>query len=58
MSRSIGDWEFGAVGVIAESLISVIAVESLTHAFVLAASDGIWDTPKPLSFANQFANSF
>ncbi|KAI2499292.1 serine/threonine phosphatase [Fragilaria crotonensis] len=57
MSRSIGDWEFGAVGVIAEPLISVVAVDSLNDAFVLAASDGIWDTRNPLFFANQLANS-
>jgi serine/threonine protein phosphatase PrpC len=57
MSRSIGDWEFGAVGVIAEPLVSVIVVDSLTNAFVLAASDGMWDTRKPIFFANKFANS-
>lgn len=57
MSRSIGDWEFGAVGVIADPLITVIAVDSLTNAFVLAASDGMWDARKPLFFANHFANS-
>jgi serine/threonine protein phosphatase PrpC len=57
MSRSIGDWEWGDVGVIAEPLVNVLDVTDFTNAFVLAASDGMWDIRKPQFFANQFAAS-
>jgi hypothetical protein len=35
----------------------VILVDSVTNAFVLAASDGVWDTRMPIFFANKFAKS-
>jgi serine/threonine protein phosphatase PrpC len=57
MSRSIGDWEWGAIGVTAEPLINVLDVSDFSNAFVLAASDGMWDIRKPQFFANQFAAS-
>ena len=57
MSRSIGDWEWGAIGVIAEPLIDVLDVTDFSNAFVLTASDGMWDIRKPQFFANQFAAS-
>lgn len=58
MSRSIGDWEWGAVGVTAEPLVDVLNVDNLTNAFVLAASDGLWDVRRPQFVAKHFADSF
>jgi serine/threonine protein phosphatase PrpC len=60
MSRSIGDWEWGAVGVTAEPIVDVLDLQqkNMTDAFVLAASDGVWDMRRPQFFANLFANSF
>lgn len=58
MSRSIGDWEWGIVGVTAEPLVNVLSVDNLTNAFVLAASDGLWDGRRPQFVAKHFANSF
>jgi serine/threonine protein phosphatase PrpC len=60
MSRSIGDWEWGVVGVTAEPLVHVLSVDNLTtdNAFVLAASDGLWDARRPQFVAKHFANSF
>lgn len=48
MSRSLGDWEWKEVGVIAEPIIDKIDLSSEKHAFfVLAASDGVFDLRKP-----------
>ena len=60
MSRSLGDWEWGAVGVTPEPLIDVLDLRNLPeHAFVLAASDGMWDArPRPRFFANLFAEAY
>ena len=74
MSRSLGDWEWGEVGVIPEPIVDVIdweealesfAVSSLGSGsvqkglFVLAASDGVWDMrARPNFFANYFAGVF
>ena len=58
MSRCIGDWEWGAVGVTAEPLVDVLNVNNLTNAFVLAASDGLWDARRPQFVAKHFADSF
>eukprot|EP00521_Asterionellopsis_glacialis_P005763 CAMPEP_0195268586 /NCGR_PEP_ID=MMETSP0706-20130129/13271_1 /TAXON_ID=33640 /ORGANISM="Asterionellopsis glacialis, Strain CCMP134" /LENGTH=192 /DNA_ID=CAMNT_0040323551 /DNA_START=133 /DNA_END=711 /DNA_ORIENTATION=- len=92
MSRSIGDWEWKAVGVIAEPLVDVIHLpppsssswvlspveedkdedhnntttlesssSSVQHEqlFILAASDGLWDTrPRPLFWAKQVSDYF
>lgn len=57
MSRSIGDWEWGDVGVIAEPTVDVLDVAQFDNAFVLAASDGMWDARKPQFFATKFAES-
>jgi serine/threonine protein phosphatase PrpC len=56
MSRSIGDWEWGAVGVIAEPLVDVIDLgPKVSKTFLLAASDGMWDMRlRPQFFANRF----
>ena len=59
MSRSIGDWEWKSVGVIAEPIVDVLNIDNLTNAFILAGSDGLWDArPRPIFFANFFAESF
>jgi len=58
MSRSIGDWEWGAVGVTPEPLVDVLNVNNLTNAFVLAASDGLWDMRQPPFVAKHFADCF
>jgi serine/threonine protein phosphatase PrpC len=59
MSRSIGDWEWKPVGVIAEPIVDVLNMDNLTNAFILAGSDGLWDArPRPMFFANFFAESF
>ena len=55
MSRSIGDWDWKACGVTAEPIVDVIDLKDYPHSFVIAASDGLWDTRKPQFFANQFA---
>jgi serine/threonine protein phosphatase PrpC len=55
MSRSIGDWEWKVFGVTAEPIVDVIDLKDYPHSFVIAASDGLWDTRKPIFFANQFA---
>ena len=58
MSRSIGDWEWGVVGVTAEPLVDVIDVSKLANAFVLSASDGLFDRRRPQFVAKHFADSF
>ena len=60
MSRSLGDWEWGGVGVTPEPIIDVLDLRNLSeHAFVLAASDGMWDArPSPHFFANVFAETY
>lgn len=58
MSRSIGDWEWGAVGVTPEPIVDVINVDDLSSAFVVAASDGLWDVRRHQFVAKHFANSF
>ncbi len=64
MSRSIGDWEWKAVGVTAEPTIDVI---DLTKAplsdddktiFLVAASDGFWEERKKPFYAARLAASF
>ena len=58
MSRSIGDWEWKPIGVIAEPIVNVIDISTLQNAFIIAASDGLWDTRRQKFFANQFAEPF
>lgn len=64
MSRSIGDWEFKAVGVIAEPTIDVIDLsnkhssDSEKSLFLLAASDGLWEKRQKHFFATRIAASF
>ena len=64
MSRSIGDWEFAAVGVIAEPTIDVIDLsnaplsDSERIVFLMAASDGLWEKRQKHFFATQIAASF
>eukprot|EP00531_Pseudo-nitzschia_arenysensis_P001710 CAMPEP_0116145250 /NCGR_PEP_ID=MMETSP0329-20121206/16482_1 /TAXON_ID=697910 /ORGANISM="Pseudo-nitzschia arenysensis, Strain B593" /LENGTH=524 /DNA_ID=CAMNT_0003640821 /DNA_START=86 /DNA_END=1660 /DNA_ORIENTATION=+ len=66
MSRSIGDWEWKAVGVIAEPTIDVIDLTKLLPLsdtddktiFLLAASDGFWEERKKPFYAARLAASF
>lgn len=64
MSRSIGDWEFEAVGVIAEPTTDVIDLskaplsDSERTVFLMAASDGLWEKRQKHFFATQIAASF
>jgi serine/threonine protein phosphatase PrpC len=64
MSRSLGDWEWKEVGVIAEPIIDVIDVTQPPyntpeqHLFLIAASDGMWDARIREFYANQLAMSF
>ncbi|EEC45740.1 predicted protein [Phaeodactylum tricornutum CCAP 1055/1] len=52
MSRSIGDWEWGSVGVIPDPIVDVVDLTALAgSAFVVAASDGLWDLRKPEFYA-------
>lgn len=67
MSRSIGDWEWKAIGVIPEPTIHTINISKLLsdtsnnnyskdRLFILAASDGVWETRS--NNVNFFANYF
>jgi len=71
MSRCIGDWEWKAVGVIAEPIIDVIDLSKLRQhqqpleeeedkqiIFLIAASDGFFDIRSKEFYANQLAGSF
>jgi len=71
MSRCIGDWEWKAVGVIAEPIIDVIDLSKLRQhqrqqpseegkkiIFLIAASDGFFDIRPKEFYANQIAGSF
>uniref|UniRef100_A0A7S2YLI8 PPM-type phosphatase domain-containing protein n=1 Tax=Entomoneis paludosa TaxID=265537 RepID=A0A7S2YLI8_9STRA len=64
MSRSLGDWEWKPDGVIAEPLVQVIQLPEHSQqqqenheigTFLLAASDGVWDSRVRLEF---FAERF
>jgi serine/threonine protein phosphatase PrpC len=64
MSRSIGDWEWKAIGVTAEPIVNVVDLSPYYNGtqvwqdtFVLAASDGLWDLRKKEFFAKHFAQS-
>jgi serine/threonine protein phosphatase PrpC len=57
MSRSIGDWEFDDVGVIPDPIITIKDLDQLNNAFILDASDGMWDMRQLEFFANRFASS-
>ena len=58
MSRSLGDWEWKAVGVTAEPLVDVLDLKDYPDSFLIAASDGIWDVRRKVFYANQFCESF
>jgi serine/threonine protein phosphatase PrpC len=64
MSRSIGDWEWKAVGVTAEPTIDLLDLSRLpvsnreSTTFLLAASDGFWDLRQKHFYATQLAESF
>ena len=64
MSRSIGDWEWKAVGVTAEPTIDVIDLskpllsDSDKTIFLLAASDGFWEKRQKHFFSTRLAASF
>jgi serine/threonine protein phosphatase PrpC len=72
MSRSLGDWEWKSVGVIAEPIVDVVDLsklqseknkenESLSDQhffFLIAASDGFFDIRQKEFYANQIAGSF
>lgn len=56
MSRSLGDLEWKEIGVTAEPVVDVVSIESLDAAFVVAASDGLWDLRKMEFLAKRFAD--
>lgn len=62
MSRSIGDWSHGQVGVIAEPIIDVINLKDVSHShpnaglFVISGSDGVFDRRRPQFVANHLAD--
>lgn len=58
MSRSLGDWEWKAVGVTAEPLIDIIDLNQYPNAFLITASDGVWGMRRDQFFAKQFSESF
>ena len=68
MSRSIGDWEHGKVGVIAEPTVDVLDVDDILRgnggggdemeAFVVVGSDGLFDARQPQFVANHLSKSF
>lgn len=60
MSRSIGDWEWGVQGVTAEPIVHILPIndDNMTSAFIVAASDGLWDVRQPQFVAKHFADSF
>ena len=64
MSRSIGDWEYKAVGVTAEPTIDLIDLSKTSFTipsktvYLLAASDGFWDLRQKQLYANRMAASF
>jgi len=68
MSRSIGDWEHGTVGVIATPIVDVLDDENdilrggndggdEVEAFVVVGSDGLFDARQPQFVANHLAKS-
>lgn len=59
MSRSIGDWEWKAVGVTAEPLVDVVDLKKLpSKSFLMAASDGVWDMRRKQFYGKQFGECF
>ncbi|KAL3938188.1 MAG: hypothetical protein SGBAC_006854 [Bacillariaceae sp.] len=59
MSRSIGDWEWKAVGVTAEPIVDVIDIKQLPpNSFLMAASDGVWDMRRKQFYGKQFGECF
>jgi len=69
MSRAVGDWSHGDVGVIAEPVIDVLKLDELVYdnqgtrkhdieLFVVTSSDGLYDHKKPAFVANLLAQSF
>lgn len=58
MSRSLGDWEWKAIGVTSEPLIDVIDLNKYPNAYLIAASDGAWERRWRPFFAKQFSESF
>lgn len=58
MSRSIGDWEWGADGVIAQPIVDVLDLSAYEKPYVILASDGLWDLRKPEFYANHLQAAF
>jgi serine/threonine protein phosphatase PrpC len=58
MSRSLGDWEWKAVGVTAEPIIDIIDLANYPNSFLIAASDGFFDMRRNQFYAKQFSESF
>lgn len=60
MSRSIGDWPHGRVGVIAEPIVDVIDLKEVSQPgiglLVICGSDGVYDRRRPQFVANHLAN--
>jgi serine/threonine protein phosphatase PrpC len=62
MSRSIGDSEWSAVGVISEPIVNKVTINEFLSAntrrmFVVSASDGLFDMRQPEFIAHYFAQS-
>ena len=60
MSRSIGDWEHGKVGVIAEPTVDVLDENDILgegELFAVVGSDGLFDARQPQFVANHLSKS-
>ena len=63
MSRSLGDWEWGEVGVIPDPIVDTVDLNDLTSSprtsgFYIAASDGLWDLRRPQFYARLVAEAY
>ena len=70
MSRSIGDWDHGKVGVIAEPTVDMFDLDDvlrgdndgggdkMAEAFVVVGSDGLFDARQPQFVANHLSKSY
>jgi serine/threonine protein phosphatase PrpC len=58
MSRSLGDWEWKAVGVTAEPLVGVVDLNDHPKSFLMMASDGVWDLRRREFYGKRFLDSF
>lgn len=56
MSRSLGDSEWKEIGVTAEPIVDVVSIDPSNTAFIVAASDGLWDLRRMEFLARHLTN--